>query len=514
MAATGAMFDTGESLPVAAVPEGSTLLCVGPPMAGKRQLALRLLATDTVAADATVLISTDSDAAGARAEYERLVTGDRPRVGVVDCTGGAYVDRSGDDRVHAVSTPSDLGAIGSAATDLLDADAGAGDGGRVRLGLVSLTSLALNSGRERILRFVRALTGLVRERDGFAVLTAHAESFDRADLARVRDVVDGVVAVREVAEGVEVRVTGLDDAPTEWTHVDVATGVRPGLDVPTPSRPAAGTNSSSPPTSESASTRSWSFDSLADLIDQVESDRPTLTVCNREGPDEQLAAVESFFDDLDVPVRETELGTNQPRDVAMLHRGPELVAASSLPALASGVAAATAESNPFAQRTGPDVLDALDERVFGARGVGKEFLIDASTAIEMAAWRTGEGRLLAGFQELSRYWGSPRSRRVVDRIADAGVDVTVFGAPDVVPSPGATDVTVRPDDADEIADSWFVAYDGGGRPDRARALVVRESEPDVYHGFWTYDPALAGDVFDYLGETYRPSEEDGRQART
>jgi DICT domain-containing protein len=178
------------------------------------------------------------------------------------------------------------------------------------------------------------------------------------------------------------------------------------------------------------------------------------------------------------------------------------VAASSLPAIEAGIASETAELDPFASDRGPDVLAAIDGDVYGAVDMDKQSLIDASTAIEMTAWRVGGGEFHAGFQKLSRCFASPRSRRVMRRLADAGVDVHVYGEPDVVPEPDHRNLTAHPDRSREIARSWFVAYDGDGDPDRQAALVVQEDGEQRYHGFWTYEAGVARAVVAYVADTY------------
>jgi len=499
------MLHTGDRLPIDAVPGGTTLLCVGPPMAGKRRLALRLLADGTTDDDTTVLLSTDSSSAALRAEYESVCTDSTPAIGVVDCAGDAYGESTDNEWTRHVSMPADLGSVGAQAVELFDS-LGSGRSGAVdRLGLLSLTTLSLNADVDRTIRFVHSLTRLIEERDGLAVLTAHDESFSQTDLAQVEAFVDGVVTVREGTDGVEARIDGLGEE-TGWQSVPVSTAPRSELGVPQPKTPASGTSDPTP------TADALPFDSLAELIEQVDGDRPTLTICNRESPDDRLETVRSFFEDLDIGVRETTLATENPRDVALLHRGPVQMASSPLSQLASAVETATAEDDPFAVRRGPDVLEALHERVFGARGVEKQFLIDASTAIEMTAWQTGGGRLLAGFQELSRYWESERTRRVMHRIADAGVDVHIYGVPDVVPSVDRPNVTIHPDSSREIEESWFVTFDGDGRTDRTGTLVVRETGPEVYEGFWTYEPSISREVFRYLRDTYGVVEEGGQQA--
>ncbi|MFB6074008.1 MAG: DICT sensory domain-containing protein [Haloarculaceae archaeon] len=497
------MFPTGGLLPVEDLPGGTTVLCVGPPLAGKREYILRLLGVDTRGSDATVLVSTDSSSRGVRADYAANVDGERPRLGVVDCTGETYGATVADRDGRTVSSRPELGSVGTALADLLaELDDSGNDGGRVRVGLLSLTSLALGADPDATARFVSAFADLIDRHDGLGVLTVHTDTFRREAVGRLEGLVDATLSVREADDAVEVHLAGLG-APDDWHRVELAGQIRAdvaGVDQPSRDR---GSSAAPPVASE--------FDSLAALIASFDERRPTLTVCNRERPDHAFEAVSAYFEGIGVAVRETDLGTEQPRDVALLHRGDEVVAASPLQAIEAGIASEQADADPFAGDRGPAVLEAIDGDVFGAVDMDRQSLIDASTAIEMTAWRAGEGTLHAGFQRLSRYWHSDRSRRVVRRLAEAGVSVHVYGAPDADPDPAHSNVTVHPDPTPEIGHTWFVAYDGGGHPDRRAALVVEERETDRYHGFWTFESNLAASVVSYVADTYL-GPDDAREA--
>jgi hypothetical protein len=55
--------------------------------------------------------------------------------------------------------------------------------------------------------------------------------------------------------------------------------------------------------------------------------------------------------------------------------------------------------------------------------------------------------------------------------------------------------------ADELGAFWFVAFDGGGEDGMACALVAEEVSAGVYHGAWTYEPALVRAFTAYLDGT-------------
>ena len=65
-----------------------------------------------------------------------------------------------------------------------------------------------------------------------------------------------------------------------------------------------------------------------------------------------------------------------------------------------------------------------------------------------------------------------------------------------------TDLTIHVERSDEIRESWFVVYDGGGVDVNKCALVAEEREPRSFYGFWTYDPETVDWLLEYLSETY------------
>lgn len=131
------------------------------------------------------------------------------------------------------------------------------------------------------------------------------------------------------------------------------------------------------------------------------------------------------------------------------------------------------------------LLDMLDDTVFSS--LDRRRLLAASGEIEDRAMRVGRGTLAVGLQRLS---GMESQLSIYPDLGGLGsLDVHVFGAADWKPSemPG---LQVHATDDPDIAERWFLAYDGGGDPWCECALVAREVEPGRYEGFWTYDPSL------------------------
>ena len=108
------------------------------------------------------------------------------------------------------------------------------------------------------------------------------------------------------------------------------------------------------------------------------------------------------------------------------------------------------------------------------------------------------------------------TRRVYERVADAGVDAHLYGVPDDPPSD--LDATIHGGRSTDFTDSWFVVFEPPGGPGGATAenggaagdepaggttsptndlergieggvgLLAVEVEPRLWRGVWTFDP--------------------------
>lgn len=241
----------------------------------------------------------------------------------------------------------------------------------------------------------------------------------------------------------------------------------------------------------------WHVTSIREIVAAVEREEKTLTLLN---PDrEDLAAkAAAYFDEQNVLVTEERTVSGEPAGVALLTRGDELLAATTTGSLADLV-----DSTP----PGPDglgvddsehhdLLTHLKETTFTA--YGKREMVLASREIEDRAWRVGTGRLFAGFQYESILLGQART---YETLASDDLDVYAFAAPDGhdVDLDG---VTTYVEDVPELADSWFVVFDGGDDPAQSSALVAEARGEDSFYGFWTYDPRIVARMVDHLETTY------------
>jgi hypothetical protein len=146
-----------------------------------------------------------------------------------------------------------------------------------------------------------------------------------------------------------------------------------------------------------------------------------------------------------------------------------------------------------------ELFDFLENTLFAS--YDRRQMLAATREIEDRAWRTAEGNLYAGFQRETAFEAQRAHYR--DLSARGELSVTVFvdddwDGPLEGPSEGPSVVSA----SGEIGRFWFVVFDGGSSEHQACALVAEERRPGRYYGFWTYDPALVGELAAHLEGAY------------
>lgn len=154
------------------------------------------------------------------------------------------------------------------------------------------------------------------------------------------------------------------------------------------------------------------------------------------------------------------------------------------------------------------LFDFLDNTLFTA--YDRRQMLVAAREIEERAWRTGSGSLYAGFQRARAF---AEQADIYDRLArETDLSIRIFVEDDWVEPVHESIALVTDADAGhggagsgEIGQFWFVIFDGGGSDLQTCGLLAREVDPGEFYGFWTYDPALVGELITYLDVRYGES---------
>jgi KaiC/GvpD/RAD55 family RecA-like ATPase len=464
--------------------DGKRVLCLGPPMTGKREFLLDLVRGAAPLGREALVVTTDTSASALLDRHPKSF--EPGHAGVVDCTGADLPDR--DLVLESVPSPADLTGVAVAVSKALQR-IGRRSGGlhRPLVGVDSLATLSLYAEFDRLFRFVHTFGGQVTDRDGLFFATLDSDSLDPQSATRIQSTADGRIEFRNRTE---YRLVGLGTGPGEWIEsskggsVDVDLGGGDAGAVPPDAGPSAGSGDEPGDSGR-----------LASFVERILADGPTLTLCNVDD-ETDTGAVDSHFGRLNVPVRRASFDVDAPRDVALLHDGDDLLAASPLPAVRSALDAVEPESESIA------VLEAVPQELFAAEAADRRTLVRASRTIERLAAGGSGGDLHAGFQEVSRLLDDPETRAVYDRLDETDVTVHLYGEPDAdLPDWEGVVAHGLPDP--ELADAWFVVYESpDGAASRGGALVTLEGEPGAYDGFWSYDPEVVSETRSFVESTY------------
>lgn len=233
------------------------------------------------------------------------------------------------------------------------------------------------------------------------------------------------------------------------------------------------------------------------ILETDEAPDRSLVVANRTSPEPVQRLFEETFENVPVDVDEVEDPTADD-DVVLLVEDGTVVARSPLQALQNAVLLV----NVDLYKTGlsgvdryeaPEVLTALDETAFTLRGFPastkeKLLLVVMSRFIERRALETGDGRLDAAFQDLSRLDDEYGTRKIYERLGATAVDVHVYGTPGGAGSV-SDGVVVHADDSEPYRRTWFVVHEP---PDDAAtdpaALLAVATGGNTWKATWTYDP--------------------------
>ena len=186
------------------VSPGTNLLVTGPPMTGKRQVALEVLAEGSRNGEGAIVVTTKDSAKKLLSKYEALLEGADAHVGIVDCVskqqGVGNVDE--DRRVKYASSPVDMTGIGIKLSEFLEEFYEVRGHRKNRIMLHSVSTLLMYSDLQTVFRFLHVFTGRVQSADALGVYVIDSTAHDDQTMNTLKQLFDAVIEVEE-GEGEE-----------------------------------------------------------------------------------------------------------------------------------------------------------------------------------------------------------------------------------------------------------------------------------------------------------------------
>jgi len=202
------MYDLGPGLDVEVDP-GTNILLSGPPLTGKRGLALDVLAEGTRAGEGAIIVTTKDNADRVLEDYGKRIDVDGKPVAVVDCVTRqqGVSDVRDDDRIKYASSPVDMTGIGIKLSELLQMFYQDRNIERNRVMLHSLSTLLMYSDLQTVFRFLHVFTGRIQSVNGLGLFAIDSTAHDDRTMNTLKQLFDGIVTVSE-DEDPEIRLAG------------------------------------------------------------------------------------------------------------------------------------------------------------------------------------------------------------------------------------------------------------------------------------------------------------------
>ncbi|ELZ82264.1 hypothetical protein C455_03614 [Haloferax larsenii JCM 13917] len=202
------MYDLGPDLD-AEVEPGTNLLISGPPLTGKRALALDILAAGTENGEGAVIVTTKDGAERVLNDYAKRIDYEGKPVSVVDCVTRqqGVGDVRDDERVKYTSSPVDMTGIGIKLSEVLQEYYQQRGLEQNRIMLHSLSTLLMYADLQTVFRFLHVFTGRIQSVGGLGLFAIDADAHDDRTMNTIKQLFDGIITTHEDAEP-DVRLAG------------------------------------------------------------------------------------------------------------------------------------------------------------------------------------------------------------------------------------------------------------------------------------------------------------------
>lgn len=168
---------------------GTSLLVSGPTQAGRSRI-LDLIAGGSANDEPAIVISADLPARQV-VEALRERNGFAPgRIGIVDCTEGGTEGAGDGVRVATLSTPADLTGISLEFAKLLNSFQPEDRSGRLRVGVLSVSTLLMYGELQTVFRFLHVFTSRIRSAGMFGGFSLDPDVHDGQTYNTVRAIFD------------------------------------------------------------------------------------------------------------------------------------------------------------------------------------------------------------------------------------------------------------------------------------------------------------------------------------
>jgi KaiC/GvpD/RAD55 family RecA-like ATPase len=193
------MYELGPEFENASVAPGTNILISGPPLSGKRRLAMEALAHGVDDGDGSVIVTTRDNSDRVLADYRSILAEpDRAHIGVVDCvTQHQGQSPTDSELVKYASSPVDMTGIGIKFSEFVEEFYTERGVRKNRIAVDSLSTLLMYSDLQTVFRFMHVLTSRIEDADAVGFHVIESSAHDAEAMNTLKQLFDGIVTVDE-----------------------------------------------------------------------------------------------------------------------------------------------------------------------------------------------------------------------------------------------------------------------------------------------------------------------------
>ena len=203
------MYDLGPELHDESVEPGTNILISGPPLSGKRRLAMEALAYGANNGEGAVIITTRDSSDRVLTDFKSLLEDpESTHLGVVDAvTKHQGQSASDNELVRYTSSPLDMTGIGIKFSEFVDEFYTDRSLQQNRVVLDSLSTLLVYSELQTVFRFMHVLTSRIEDADAIGLHIIESKAHNQKSLNTLKQLFDGIIEV-DADKSVSLRLPG------------------------------------------------------------------------------------------------------------------------------------------------------------------------------------------------------------------------------------------------------------------------------------------------------------------
>ncbi|WP_246983342.1 RAD55 family ATPase [Halorientalis marina] len=210
------MYDLGPDFGDATVAPGSNILIAGPPLSGKRRLAVDALERGSNAGEGVIVVTTRDNSQRIIDDFRTIL--DDPEstdLGIVDCVTkhqGRNVRDS--EMIKYASSPVDMTGIGIKFSEFVEEFYRNRGIEKNRVMFDSLSTLLMYSNLQTVFRFMHVFTSRIENADAVGIHTIESTAHDEETMNTLKQLFDGIVRTDE-DRNVTLQLPGVDTSAAE-----------------------------------------------------------------------------------------------------------------------------------------------------------------------------------------------------------------------------------------------------------------------------------------------------------